>query len=173
MKKDKLQPLDLEDIEKIEDRFQEEIENCEDCKKAREIRQSDTCEYHYKEWLVKLGQITATEEIKKRIKSACEFYLKYKDYPELLIKEHPEYEKEIEKIKYKPNPFFEYCLRMDEEDKKYYGVFGKDFNCSNCPYPECKEGEFIENPNLSKDYNEWLFKLAFKGIFKEVENEKN
>ena len=32
-------------------------------------------------------------ELKQRIKSACEFYLRYKDKPELLIVEHPEYTK--------------------------------------------------------------------------------
>jgi len=30
------------------------------------------------------------DKIKQRLKSACEFYLRYKDNPELLIKEHPE-----------------------------------------------------------------------------------
>ena len=27
--------------------------------------------------------------------------------------------------------------------------------------------EMIENPMFEKDYNEWLFRLAFKSIFKE------
>jgi len=35
------------------------------------------------------AQEVLKEEFKQRIKSACEFYLKYKDKPELLIKEHP------------------------------------------------------------------------------------
>ena len=35
----------------------------------------------------------------KDIKSACEFWLRYKDNPELLIKEHSEYEKEVSNIK--------------------------------------------------------------------------
>lgn len=35
------------------------------------------------------------KELKQRIKSAYEFYLRYKDKPELLIKEHPEYKKKV------------------------------------------------------------------------------
>lgn len=34
-------------------------------------------------------------KIKQQIKERCEFYLKYKDNPELLIKEHPKYEDEV------------------------------------------------------------------------------
>ena len=33
--------------------------------------------------------------IKQRLKSACEFYLRYKDNPELLMKEYPEYKNTI------------------------------------------------------------------------------
>jgi len=32
---------------------------------------------------------------KNDIKEACEFYLKYKDRPKLLVAEHPEFEKEV------------------------------------------------------------------------------
>ena len=35
-------------------------------------------------------------EIKKQIKSACEFYLKYKDNPKLFVKNHPEYVVDVE-----------------------------------------------------------------------------
>ena len=35
--------------------------------------------------------------IKQRIKSACEFYLRYKDDPLLFWQEHPEYRKDFEK----------------------------------------------------------------------------
>jgi len=40
----------------------------------------------------------AVKEIKQRIKKACEFYLRYKDHPKLLVKEHPEYKKEFDKF---------------------------------------------------------------------------
>ena len=45
-----------------------------------------------------LVQEIVNVEIKQRLKSACEFYLRYKDNPELLINEHPKYEKEIQKL---------------------------------------------------------------------------
>jgi len=37
-------------------------------------------------------------ETKQRLKSACEFYLRYKDNPELLIKKHPKYENDVEEF---------------------------------------------------------------------------
>lgn len=44
--------------------------------------------------------LTAVEELvktlKQRIKSACDFYLRYKDNPELLIQEYPEYKEELD-----------------------------------------------------------------------------
>jgi len=66
-----------------------------------------------------------------RIKSACEFYLRYKDNPKLLIEEYPEYEKEIEKF---------------NSDKHLYQEFDKYTAVS------------------LKEYNEWLFRLAFKDV---------
>jgi len=73
---------------------------------------------------------TTFEDLRQRIKSACEFYLRYKDKPELLIKEHPE--------------FFEIIKRIQKNyfDWSYY-------------------------------YNEWLFKLAFKPIFEDGEENEN
>lgn len=66
-------------------------------------------------------------EIKQRIKSAVKFYLRYKDKPELLLEELPEYEKEFNKI----TDIF--ASRLDHH----------------------------------KPYNEWLFRLAFKGVLKD------
>jgi len=66
----------------------------------------------------------------KLIKSACEFWLKYKDNPELLIKEHPEY-----KAKVKNNLWD--CWFEDEAEMR------------------------------QKEYNRWLFKLAFKEVLEE------
>ncbi|MHA1853775.1 MAG: hypothetical protein ACTSUF_09765 [Candidatus Heimdallarchaeaceae archaeon] len=61
------------------------------------------------------------DEVKQRIKSACEFWLRYKDRPDLLYFDFPIWE-----------------IRV-----------------------RCKE--FEKSKNL-KDYNEWLFKLAFKDV---------
>ncbi|MCD6477611.1 MAG: hypothetical protein J7K87_01280 [Candidatus Aenigmarchaeota archaeon] len=36
--------------------------------------------------------------IREHIKSACEFYLRYKDKPHLLIREYPKYEKQARKF---------------------------------------------------------------------------
>ena len=69
----------------------------------------------------------------KLIKSACEFYLRYKDRPDNLAEEQPQYKKELSKFDY-----------------LYCGALLTDL----------------------ERYNEWLFRLAFKSIFKEVkENE--
>jgi len=88
----------------------------------------------YFEDAVAFGKLLMLRELTKHIKSACEFYLRYKDNPSLLVKEHPEYEKEIKKF----------------EIPKFWNV----------------KVEY----NLA-DYNEWLFKLAFKDVLG-GENEK-
>jgi len=49
----------------------------------------------FRKWRAKTNpdltfSISQIEFIKQRLKSACEFYLRYKDNPDLLIKEHPE-----------------------------------------------------------------------------------
>jgi len=72
----------------------------------------------------------AINEIKQRIKKACEFYLRYKDNPELLFKE--------KKLKH---------LFIKEEKLQSFMA------------------QMIKNRYL-KQYNEWLFKLAFKDVFK-------
>ncbi|RLE69131.1 MAG: hypothetical protein DRJ34_01520 [Thermoprotei archaeon] len=76
--------------------------------------------------------------IKQRIKSACEFYLRYKDNPILFWKEQEKYKKQF---------------------KKKFGnvvIAGEEMR----PFNDWKN-----------QYNKWLFKLAFKDIFKEEENE--
>ena len=74
-------------------------------------------------------------EIKQRIRTACEFYLKYKDKPELLIHDFPEFEAELRD---------KFELRVPHYSWAY------------------------------TEYNEWLFKLAFKDVFEDVveENER-
>ena len=85
----------------------------------------------------------AINEYKQRLKSACEFYLRYKDKPELLIKEYPKYEEEINNFLFwgfpKNNPI------THELEKKGFKVRGY----------------------INSDYNEWLFKLAFKDVLEE------
>lgn len=79
-----------------------------------------------------------TEYIKKRIKSACEFYLKYKDNPELLIEEFKGAWVEMELSKF------------------------REF------YAESKIKKVrLVTWNLRK-YNAWLFKLAFKSVLEKV-----
>ena len=90
------------------------------------------------------------EKIKQRIKSACEFYLKYKDKPELLLKEYPEYsEKEIPILDSFDEPedkvtFEEYIRILLKLDINDFGEY-------------CRQ---VEN-----GYNDWLFKLTFKDVF--------
>jgi len=54
--------------------------------------------------------------IEQRIKLACEFYLKYKDKPTLLLKEHPEYEST------------EFSVELDENFKEDFNDFMKKYN---------------------------------------------
>ena len=75
------------------------------------------------------------DRIKFRIKSACEFFLRYKDRPSLLWKKRPEYRKEMEK----KDIMDESWIKLDEPDEIY------DWS----------------------EYNEWLFKLAFKSVLEE------
>jgi len=72
---------------------------------------------------------------KYKLKSACEFYLRYKDKPELLIKELPEYEEEVKKFVIERHPILQNILN--------YTAF------------------------RLKEYNDWLFKLAFKDVLEE------
>ena len=73
--------------------------------------------------------------LEQRIKSACEFFLRYKDNPELLIKLCPE----IREIEYAGNKI------GDLLDYSYgaWTIVWDDLN----------------------EYNEWLFKLAFADMF--------
>ena len=83
------------------------------------------------------------KEITQRIKSACEFYLRYKDNVGLLFNEHPELFPE--KI--------EFCFPQDEVAIKIEN--GKMF----IKYEDIQSGKYYE------DYNEWLFRLVFKVVF--------
>jgi len=110
MTEEKLKPLDLEDIWKwFEEKFGEDAMN-----------------RYYGYETTRL-----IEEILQRIKSACEFYLRYKDKPELLIEEHPELKRK--------------CKRLNRW---------------------AYESEYKPHSNMA-EYNEWLFKLAFKKVIGE------
>jgi len=79
--------------------------------------------------VVKTIKKRVMKKIKQQIKSACEFYLRYKDNPELLIKEHPKCEDEVVSM----------CFAGWDD---YYR----------------------RNLIVTTEYNEWLFKLAFKDV---------
>ena len=86
--------------------------------------------------------------IKQRIKVACEFYLKYKDNPELLMREKSE---------------IYLCLR--EICPSYEGNGGCKVDHTVCRFPTCAWFSW-RSVDLRK-YNDWVFKLAFKSILDE------
>ncbi|MGQ4892954.1 MAG: hypothetical protein ACP6IP_10815 [Candidatus Njordarchaeia archaeon] len=104
---------------------------------------------------------------KESIKSACEFYLRYKDNPELLIKEHPEYKKEIGKI----NDICPYCAEIKNKLSQliptgmtHLTCKKELYKCSRCGSVLCLECDATKDKTY---YNLWLFKLAFRDVFKE------
>jgi len=76
------------------------------------------------------------EEVRQRIKSACNFYLRYKDNPELLIDE----------LYYYTNQYSDTYKKLKLEIKKWIN----------------KIKESYEDSEMYDKYNEWLFRLAFK-----------
>jgi len=82
------------------------------------------------------------KELKQRIKSACEFYLRYKDNPSLLVKEHPELKKEF---------------------KQKFGKFMLTIINWLDSFNNCKISLTVLK--WKREYNEWLFYSAFKGVF--------
>jgi len=96
--KEKPKPLDLEIYEEVDGAREEIIDLFYSNKKVdeKDIRRVF--------WHLKKNVI-------EDIKSACEFYLRYKDNPELLLEEYPEYEekvKEIEKEAYQKEFYMEF-----------------------------------------------------------------
>lgn len=87
----KLQPLDLEEIfEKYKwDLNKNERANYIATEIIRAFGVNKVYEHH-NENIDKLKN-----EIKQRLKSACELYLQYKDKPEKFLDEHPEYTEEV------------------------------------------------------------------------------
>jgi len=81
------------------------------------------------------------QEIKQRIKKACEFYLKYRNNPNLLYDDfsiNMEYDEPINKLREEINREYHYLTDID-----------------------------IVKIYIEK-YNEWLLKEAFKPVFEEV-----
>ena len=109
------------------------------------------------------------KEIKQRIKKACEFYLKYKDKPDSLAKEHPE-SRQIIALNFNTlclnckKELGEVCIRtwVGWDDGDY------DYFCSEKCAEEYKK-HLPKTKNIlvptHEEYNEWLFKLAFKDVF--------
>ena len=89
-----------------------------------------------------LGFKQGAEYMRQQIKSACEFYLKYKDKPKLLGKDYPLFIEKIDEI---------YKKRIEAEE-----ALGPNYEPSN---------------SFTEEYNEWLFKEAFKCVLEEKENE--
>ena len=96
------QPLDLNKIESI--RVVEWFEGYPASRKRHNFNSRE-------DLLVDLPEAYWKDDIIQRLKSACEFYLRYKDNTRLLLKEHGEYRKEVSKFeewwKY-PNNMFDY-----------------------------------------------------------------
>jgi len=57
-------------------------------------------ELKVKDWEVArlYGILHAIREVRKKIKSACEFWLRYKDNPKQFVEDYPEYEEEVKKF---------------------------------------------------------------------------
>jgi len=81
------------------------------------------------------------EEIKQQIKQACEFYLKYQSKPFILLN-------------------YGYHLLTEKQLIELKNIINK---IENSP-PD------IAFEQLYPEYNEWLFKLAFKGVLDEKDN---
>jgi len=82
-------------------------------------------------------------EIKQRIRAACKFYLKYKDKPELLGKDHPLFIDKIDKM---------YRRRIEAEE-----ALGPNYRPSR---------------TLTNEYNERLFKEVFKDVLEEENDDR-
>jgi len=136
-----LKPLDLDSETKIPDN--ELAQSCFEMILRALI--SDEKEFDTEEEAIDcifslLGEFK--DDIKNQIKSACEFYLKYKGKPKLLGWDYPLFIDKIDEI---------YKKRIEAEE-----ALGPNYKPSNT---------FID------EYNEWLFKEAFKSVLRGEENE--
>ena len=93
----------------------------------------------------------------EKIKRACEFFLRYKDNPELLIKEHPEYKEAVEKIRKKYLTITNILLKLKHPDVKIENDTVTFF------VDGIKEKINLSHAFLT-DYSNWLFEEAFKEV---------
>ncbi|RLE69129.1 MAG: hypothetical protein DRJ34_01510 [Thermoprotei archaeon] len=160
-------PLDWKDIEKKAEELVFEVDQVIDWKiepkgeweedVIRELIRRDVKIFSRVDYAIEWRDAEELlEEIKQRIKAACEFYLRYLDNPELLIREHIVFKTAIEKLFN-----IEGKLRND-------GTITRDIP-EEFDYPKIPLSKSIYYDY--KKYNKWLFKLAFKSIFEEKENE--
>ena len=108
-----------------------------DDRELREIVKEKLVEFaEIRQWrnFIDYLRIIMKDFAEERIKSACDFYLMYKDNPELLIEEYPKYRKKVDSFYETETELFPY-------------------ETNRCVF-------------LNEKYNEWLFKLAFKGVLK-------
>ena len=106
-----------------------------DLKVIYEIVEKTITTYKVPKEVIRVDYKKAREILKQRIKQACEFYLRYKDNMNLLLKEQDKNGELIRQIK--------------ELDSKQTWENYHDWTI-----------------RMISLYNEWLFKLAFKGVFK-------
>ncbi|MFP4142731.1 MAG: hypothetical protein ACLFT7_05250 [Thermoplasmata archaeon] len=72
-----------------------------------------------------------------------------------------------------PNPHFENCLKLNEQEKKRYGV-NEDTDCSDCCFQkECSRGEFktikIDEEDLYKEaLHKWGYEAQEKMFIEEI-----
>jgi len=116
-------------------------------------------------------------KLKQRLKSACEFYLRYKDKPELLVKECPKLlnisPKISELIFDLDSLLIKYSVNTNFIGRKLVESLGIEANIDKLAktinkkiselFKLIKEEIHVDFTDIDK-YNEWLFKLSFKDI---------
>ena len=80
------------------------------------------------------------------VRSACEFFLRYKDNPELLVMKHPEFREELKGLGLN----VELLESISDSDSEMWFL--------TRTYTAFKHFDWHK-------YNEWLFRLAFKDVF--------
>jgi len=152
MKTKQLQPLDLEKLSELEHEqwvgWSKQIAKTENISKKR-LRRWKKLWVNYKFLTEKEKESDRdwARKVIKLIKSACEFYLRYKDKPELLKKEFPT------------------SLKVGKKE------FGAEDELNNFLRIIKEKITFLQGFEIEifkQKYNDWLFKLAFKDV---LENE--
>jgi len=129
------------------------------------------------------GFLHALALVKDHIKAACNFYLRYKDKPHLLMQEFPKYEKQVKELMKKDNFADKLDKKIQKLSRKIANLsahefengswWGDDTELGDLPFEIRKELAKFSDwilQNYNKKYNEWLFKLAFNML---DDNDKN